>query len=300
MTIMANMPNDFWSGWIIVLSVVGFLSLLWLVYNIYFANNQVTPLSSAHAAPVWDDDLQEGDHPAPMWWFWMILAAMVFSVMYLMLYPGLGSFAGALGWSQPGQLHQHQALATERVAPKQEYVQRAGYEVLANDPVAMNSAERLFIDNCAACHGRDALGQANSYPNLRDGDWLWGGTPEQIEQTIRNGRNAVMVSWQPILGDSGVNDVANYVVHMRSPEAETLPGKAVYSQYCIACHGLDGSGNPLLGAPRLNDDIWLYGGSEEVVRTTVAGGRNGQMPAFATRFSDNEIKLLVAWLLRGA
>lgn len=293
---MADMPNDFWGGWIIVLGSVGFVSLLWLVYNIFFGNNPAA--DAAGHAPVWDDDLEEGNNPAPLWWFWMILSAMVFTVVYLMLYPGFGSFAGALGWSQSGQLHEHQAAAAEHMAPQHEYLMQADYSTLASDTVAMDSALRLFRDNCAACHAADAKGQLASYPNLRDGDWLWGNSPEQLEHTIRNGRNAMMVSWQAILGDEGVNNVAAFVANMNTLQASDHPGKAVYNQFCFACHGMDGSGNQALGAPRLNDNIWLYGGTEEAIRATVSGGRNGQMPAFAGRLNDTDIKLLVAWLLR--
>lgn len=293
---MAEMPNEFWSGWIITLVSVGSAGLLWLVYDMFFGRQ--ADAGVAHAMPTWDGDLEEGDNPALLWWFWMILAAMVFSVIYLMLYPGLGSFAGALGWSQPGQLHEHQADAATQLAPEQDYLQQASLATLASDSVAMASAERLFRDNCAACHGAEAQGQMNSYPNLRDDDWLWGGAPEQIEQTIRNGRTAVMVSWQTALGDTGVVNVAAYVARMNAADAATMPGHAVYNQFCFACHGADGSGNALLGAPRLNDDIWLYGGTEEVIRASVAGGRNGQMPAFGARLDDMEIKLLVAWLLQ--
>lgn len=291
---MADMPNDFWSGWIIVLSSVGFFGLLWLVYDMFFGAR----MEGGEAHAVWDGDLAEGDSPAPMWWFWLILAAMVFSVVYLMLYPGLGSFAGALGWSQPAELHDHQARTEAQLATERDYLMNASLATLAGDSVAMASAARLFRDNCSACHGVEARGQLNSYPDLRDDDWLWGGSPEQIEQTIRNGRLAVMVSWQAPLGDSGVNDVAAYVARMGEPGAEEMPGRAVYMQFCFACHGADGGGNPLLGAPRLNDDIWLYGGSEDAIHASIADGRNGQMPAFGERLDDTEIKLLVAWLLR--
>lgn len=290
---MANLPSDFWSGWVIVLSVVSFVGLGWLVFSIFFGKHDTAP---AHA-PIWDDDLEEGDHPAPMWWFWMILSAMVFSVLYLMLYPGLGSFAGAFNWSQASQLHEHQRNAEELLTPKRQYLMEATLEELSADPQAMASAARLFLDNCAACHGAEGVGQLAMFPNLRDGDWLWGGAPEQLEQTIRNGRTAVMVPWLPVLGEEAVTNVADYVRSMSEGVTEGHPGQAVFNQFCIACHGADGGGNPLLGAPRLNDDIWLYGGSSDVVRASVANGRNGQMPAFESRLDDLDIKLLVAWLL---
>jgi cytochrome c oxidase cbb3-type subunit 3 len=245
---------------------------------------------------VWDNDLEEGNNPAPLWWFWLILSAMVFSVVYLMLYPGLGNFTGALRWSQQSQLAEHHAQHMVQHDPARHDLLQQSYEQLAANKVAMESAARLFKDNCAACHGADARGQAKLFPDLRDSDWLWGGSAEQIEQTIRNGRMPVMPPWLAALKEEGVTQVAAYVKAMKSAQADELPGKMLYQQFCIACHGPDGSGNPLLGAPRLNDDIWLYGSDEATLRQTIAEGRKGQMPAFAGRLDDVEIRLLVAWL----
>src|SRR5690606_27448613 len=146
--------------------------------------------------PTWDGNLKEGDSAPPLWWFWMILSAMVFSVIYLMLYPGLGSFAGAFRWSQGGQLEANQHLYEVEFETVRGNLQALSLEALADDPVAMDAAERLFMDNCAACHGPAAGGQADYFPNLRDSDWLWGGEAPQIEQSIRNGRSGVMIAWQ--------------------------------------------------------------------------------------------------------
>lgn len=293
---MADLPVGFWAGWIAGLFVIGFACLLLLVLGIYLDKQQ-----GAHATEdmaVWDEDLREGNAAAPLWWFWLILSMMVFSVVYLMLYPGLGSFSGAFHWSQQAQLAEHTGQFNAAHDPAQQALMAAPLDALAVDSVAMASAARLFEDNCAACHGAEAQGQQQLFPNLRDRDWLWGSTPEQITQTITNGRNAVMVAWQPILGDDKVREVAQYVGALGTAAAEGMPGQATFNQYCFACHGLDGSGNQLLGAPRLNDDIWLYGGSEETIIQTIASGRNGQMPAFASRLTETDIKLLVAWLLR--
>lgn len=291
---MADLPADFWSGWIILLFVVGFIGLGWLVLSVYF-------LPSAHdhgsEEPVWDDTLREGSSPAPVWWFWMILAAMVFSVIYLMLYPGLGSYAGALKWSQGGQVQDHTRDYIDEFAAVRAELLALSEDELAVHPQAMAAAIRLFRDNCAACHGENAHGQAALFPSLRDADWQWGGSADQIGQTIRNGRQAVMIPWLAVLGDVGVNNVAAYVQTLANGGEQGHPGQAQYQQLCIACHGPSGDGNPLLGAPRLNDDIWLYGGEIDAIRTSISAGRNGQMPAFSERLDELQIKLLVGWLL---
>lgn len=293
---MADLPQGFWSGWIVVLFSVGLGGLLWVVLGVFFGKD------AAHDAanePVWDGNLKEGDSPAPLWWFWMILSAMVFSVIYLMLYPGLGSFAGAFRWSQGGQLETNLHLYEVEFADARAALLQRSLQELAQDDVAMHAAERLFMDNCAACHGADAGGQANHFPNLRDSDWLWGGEPAQIEQSIRNGRSGVMIAWQAVLGEDGVSNVADYVQQLAAGTAsEEHAGRQQYMTLCVACHGPDGAGNPLLGAPRLNDAIWLYGGELADIRHSIAAGRNGMMPAFEGKLDDLQVKLLVAWLLR--
>lgn len=295
---MADLPQGFWSGWIVVLFSVGLGGLLWVVLGVFFGKDKGH--DAAHE-PVWDGNLKEGDSPAPMWWFWMILSAMVFSVIYLMLYPGLGSFAGAFRWSQGGQLDANQRLYEAEFADTRAALQQLSLEELAQDPVAMHAAQRLFMDNCAACHGAEALGQANHFPNLRDGDWLWGGEPAQIEQSIRNGRGGVMIAWQAVLGDEGVANVADYVQQLSAGTAgEDHAGRQQYMTLCVACHGPDGAGNVLLGAPRLNDDIWLYGGDIESIKHTLVNGRNGMMPAFEGKLDELQLKLLIAWILRPA
>lgn len=296
---MADMPSDFWSGWVMLLFVFGFIGLAWLVLSVYFL--PAAPDDGAEAGaeePVWDGNLHEGNNPAPFWWFWLLLAAMVFSVVYLMLYPGFGSYAGALKWSQGGQFRDHQRDFIAEFATVRGKLLARPLPELAADPQAMDVAAGLFRENCAACHGTRATGQANLFPNLRDGDWQWGGTPEQIEQTIRHGRTAMMPGWQAVLNDEGVRNVAGYVQTLATGAVENHPGQDQYMQLCAGCHGPTGDGNPLLGAPRLNDNIWLYGGSTAAVSQTLSQGRGGQMPAFGQRLDDLQIKLLVAWLAR--
>ncbi len=293
---MADMPTNFWGGWITVITVVSLLGLVWLIFSIYFSANKHEEFES----PVWDKTLSEGSNPAPMWWFWMILFAMVFSVVYLMLYPGLGSFSGVLKWSQSGRLDQSFASYNEKFAQTRASIAQSPISELQNDPAVMGSAKRIFSQNCAACHGTDGAGQAFAFPNLKDDDWQWGGSEAAIEHTLRHGRHAIMVGWQNVLGYEGVTQVVNYVKTLSSDAVSTSnsQGQKLYQQYCVACHGMAGEGNAVLGAPKLADDIWIYGNSETALRHTIAVGRNGIMPAFDKRLDDAQIRMLIAWLMR--
>jgi len=293
---MADMPTGFWSGWIAVVTLVSLAALGWLVFSIYFSSDADTQ-SEQH---VWDETLKEGSNPAPMWWFWLILSTMVFSVVYLMLYPGLGSYSGALKWSQGGRLDESFVSYGERFGPIRHEIADASLESLQSDDAIMASARRIFDRKCGICHGADAGGQASRFPDLTDDVWQWGGGLEQIEETIRSGRQATMVGWQAVLGDDGVGQVAHYVLSLReSSEAHDVEGgRTSYGQFCVACHGPTGEGNVALGAPNLTDDVWLYGGSVEDIEQTVAFGRHGHMPAFNDRLDDTQIRMLLAWLTR--
>ena len=292
---MADMPSDFWSGWIIGITVVSLLGLTWLVFSIYFSKNG----SESFKSPVWDETLKEGNHPAPMWWFWMILASLVISVVYLMLYPGLGSYAGMLKWSQDNRLEVNLTHYAIQHAELRKKITQTPLTELQQNTQMMSSAKRLFEQNCAACHGSDGTGQAFAFPNLVDNDWQWGKSETEIEHTLRHGRNAIMVGWQTTLGDEGVSELIEYVRSLSTGQANgDSKGKQLFDQFCAACHGATGIGNPVLGAPNLSDEIWLYGNSDPQLRKTIADGRNGIMPAFDDRLGDAQIRLLVAWLLK--
>lgn len=292
---MSDLPNEFWGGWIAVITVVSFVGLVWLLVSIYFTDTGPQEAETE----VWDETLREGAHPAPLWWFWLILALMVFSVVYLMLYPGLGSFRGALNWSQASHVQHTADEYDARFGEMRREIAARPMEELHGDAEVMQSAQRVYDRNCAVCHGYDATGQAAMFPNLTDDNWQWGGAPEQIEQSIRGGRNAVMVPWATALGAEGVDEVVQYVLALgRGEDAAGLPGRLRYNQFCIACHGPTGEGNPVLGAPSLVDDDWLYGASEEAVRQSIAEGRNGVMPAFGRRLDEAQLRMLVAWLTR--
>ncbi len=290
---MSDMPSDFWAGWISVITIVSFVGLAWLVFSIYFAADSE---AEETGDPVWDENLREGHNPAPMWWFWMVLGLMVFSVIYLMLYPGLGSYAGALKWSQGGRLDDSFVEYQHEFGGIRSLIAEGQLETLRADESLVASAQRVFDRNCAVCHGYDAAGQADSFPNLTDTDWQWGGTATQIEQSVRNGRNAVMVGWAAILGDDGVVQMADYVKHLGDTDVAEHPADAQYKMFCVACHGIDGSGNAALGAPNLADDIWLYGSSEAALQESIAMGRSGEMPAFGERLDETQIRLLVMLL----
>jgi len=293
---MADMPTDFWSGWITVITLTSLAGLVWLLFSIYFAKNGDTK----GEPQVWDETLEEGSNPAPMWWFWLILSAMVFSVVYLMLYPGLGSYSGVLKWSQGGRLTESFTSYGEQFGGVRDQIAKAPLESLHDDEAIMASARRIFDRKCGICHGADAKGQVSRFPDLTDDVWQWGGDPAQIEQTIRGGRQALMVGWLATLGEDGVREVAGYVRGLgeggKTPDDDR--GKTIFNQFCIACHGATGDGNVLLGAPSLVNDVWLYGGSEEQVALSISLGRNGHMPAFDDRLDDTQIRMLVAWLTR--
>lgn len=291
---MADMPNDFWSGWIVLLTCFSLAGLAWIVISVYLLPKKT---AHPHDEPVWDGDLREGDNPLPFWWFWLILSGMIITAIYLMLYPGLGSFSGALRWSHSGEVTENLQKFKTEFASLNDEIKNSSIEELQSRTEIMDAAQDLFNQNCSACHGYQAQGQANLFPNLVDDEWQWGNSPEQIEQSIRDGRKGVMMSWQAMLNDDGVEKLSDYVLTSLGKEnAEAHAGHTQYSQLCVACHGANGEGNVMMGAPNLVNDVWLYGGSKEAVKESIGKGRNGEMPAFGKRLNDVQIKMLVAWL----
>jgi cytochrome c oxidase cbb3-type subunit 3 len=294
---VADMPTEFWGGWIVVITVTTFFALLWFVIDVYRSGDE------PHEQEVWDETLREGAKPAPIWWFWFILALMIVSVIYVMLYPGLGTWRGALGWSQGGHIAERFADYDARFGSERRRLLGQSLDALAAEPAAMQSAWRIFNGNCSSCHGENAAGQAGIFPDLTDAVWQWGGDEAQIIQTLRAGRQAAMPPWINVAGEQGVGQLADYVIALSRGEAGAAgvaEGAARFQQLCVACHGADGSGNPLLGAPALNDPIWTYGGDRAAVIESIGNGRNGVMPAFGSHLDDTQIRLLTAWLKAGA
>lgn len=292
---MSDMPNEFWSGWIAVITIVSLIALAYLLISVYFIDTGPQEAEST----TWDENLREGSTPAPIWWFWFVLAILVFSVAYLMLYPGLGSFKGALNWSHGHQLEDRQHDFEQQFGERRAAIAVMNIEALQDDNAAMRSAVSIYERNCAVCHGYGAEGQAAMFPSLVDDDWQWGNSAAQLEQTIRHGRTAMMVSWQQALGDQGVDDMVDFVQQLSGGLPEGHAAQSNYMTYCVACHGADGKGNQALGAPNLTDAVWLYGDSDEAIHHTIALGRSGMMPAFDERLDDAQVRMLVAWLLGG-
>jgi cytochrome c oxidase cbb3-type subunit 3 len=258
--------------------------------------SQATTDTTGH---VWDGDLREYNNPLPRWWLWLFVITVVFSIGYLVLYPGMGNARGTLGWSQKAQFEAMQAEQEKKAqAMLAQFAGKSPVE-LAQDPRAIAVGRNLFANNCAACHGSDGRG-APGFPNVTDGDWQWGGDPEMIEATIREGRQGIMTPWVDVLGPKGVDDVVAHVMSLSGRSAQggdAAAGKAQFETLCSACHGVDGKGNHALGAPNLTDNIWLHGGSQDKIRESVVKGRNGVMPGHGERMGEARVKLLTAYVL---
>lgn len=290
------MPTSFWSGYIVVITVASLVALAVFVANVYFSGGEDDEVENQ----VWDNDLREGTAAAPIWWFWLIFALMTVSVVYLMLYPGLGRFSGALKWSQGGEIEASRAAYVADFGDERNRIANTDVETLAADPQMVASGQRIFNVHCAACHGAEAGGQALLFPNLLDAHWQWGDTAAALEQTIRSGRTAVMPPLLPALGEDGVANLASYVVALSNGTADDTSHAAARAQFatlCAACHGQGATGNPLLGAPDLTAGAFTYGGEYDQIHQTIAEGRTGQMPAFGDKLDTTQIRLLTAWLV---
>jgi cytochrome c oxidase cbb3-type subunit 3 len=292
---VSEFSSGLWDGYIAL------LTLLSIVACAVFLKSQ----SVRKPGPVettghrWDEDLAEYNHPLPSWWSWLFYLTVVFSLIYLILYPGLGSWKGTLGWSQAGQLKEEQEAAEKQFGPLYRKFAAMDAEALARDPEALAIGQKLFLNNCAQCHASDGAG-SRGFPNLTDRDWLWGGDPKTVKATIAEGRTGVMPPFGAALGAEGVKNVAHYVRSLSGMSTDSLRvafGKEIYAQNCVACHGADGKGNPALGAPNLADRTWLHGSAEPVVMETIARGRQNQMPAHKALLDEARIHLLTAYVL---
>jgi len=248
---------------------------------------------------VWDGDLGEYNNPLPRWWLWLFFISVAFAVGYLALYPGLGNLGNRLGWSSAAEHAEQSRVAEIQTQQLLKQFDGQSIEQLRSNPRALAVGRNLFANNCANCHGADARGNPG-FPNLTDHDWLYGGAPEQVLATITDGRTGVMIPWQDVLGSDGVENVLAYVLSLSGrqvPAGDAADGKRLYTINCVVCHGADGRGNQVLGAPNLTDSIWLYGGSVAAVRTSIAKGRQGQMPAQGARLGAQRVRLLAAYVL---
>ena len=286
--------TSFWSGWVIVLTSVTIIGMIWIL----FANRQAERRTGERTTGHEYDGIEEYDNPLPAWWFYMFVITIVWGIGYLLVYPGMGNFPGLLGWTQVEQHDRAVAAADEKFRAMRDRYLALPVAEIASDPAVMKMGARMFGNNCAQCHGSDAKG-AYGFPNLTDNDWIYGGTPEAIKATLINGRQAAMPPWQAILGDQGIAEATAYVLSLNGRDADPAKvnaGKTHFATYCAACHGADGTGNTAMGAPNLTNGVWLYGGTEAQIAHSLRAGRNGVMPAFKDTLSEDKIHILTAYV----
>lgn len=290
--------STFWSLWVIVLTLTCIALCTWIL----FANRRVAKRddqdpdnkTTGHVY----DGIEEYDNPLPKWWFQLFVGTIIFSFIYMALYPGLGNWKGLLGWTSVGELTASQEKAREDYVDSYDVYSKMSIEELSKNADAMKMAVRLFANNCAVCHGADGGGNYG-FPNLTDNDWLHGGTPEKIQESIVQGRNAAMPGWGDVIGEDGVATVTEFVLSLSGLEHDATKvdaGKTIFTANCSACHGMDAKGQVAMGAPNLTDDIWLYEGSREAVAKTVRYGRINRMPAQKELLREDKIHLLTAYV----
>lgn len=295
---MADFVSPAWSWFIIITTLVSIVGLFILASKLS-SRRPAGASAEETSGHVWDGDLKEYNNPLPRWWLNLFYLTLVWGVLYLIAYPGLGALKGFLGWTQLTQYEAEMAAAEQRYAPIFKRFTDTELAVLAKDPQAVKVGARLFNSYCSTCHGSDARG-ARGFPNLRDNDWLYGSDPAAIETTILNGRQGVMPAWGTILAADVRQDVTAYVESLAGRQTDSKAaqrGAAAYATNCVACHGADGKGNQMLGAPNLTDDIWLHGGSTERIADTIANGRQGRMPAHGELLGDAKVHVLAAYVL---
>ena len=292
--------SGFWSGWVKFLVVLnlGITFLLFLAALFL----KIPTQADGTTGHVWAHGvLREGVRKLPRWWVLCSVLVFVIGVVYLTLYPGFGGFQGALGWTSAAEFQREAAANAAKLEATLAPLRNSKIEQLAQNPQGVAIGHRLFLDNCAACHGVDARGnQALGAPDLTDQDALYGNDAETLLASIRDGRNGVMPAWGSTLGRDGVNEVASYVLSLsgvHAPQDWVDAGKERFEAMCAACHGVDGRGNTMLGAPDLTDKVWLYGGDFERVAESIRNGRSGVMPAWRDRMSDDEIRMVAAWVI---
>ncbi|TKB57447.1 cytochrome-c oxidase, cbb3-type subunit III [Ferrimonas aestuarii] len=316
--------SDFWSIFITVITLfVIFGCLAILIWCIKDKMGVEEGEGMGHTF----DGIEEVNNPLPKWWSYMFVFTIVFGLGYLAAYPGLGKWPGLLGWTSSNQSvlsleESKEAAAEARANQAHKYVQY-DQEVVAADArygealrkytsqsvedlvsmeenaEALKIGQRLFLQNCSQCHGSDAKG-GKGFPNLTDDAWLYGGDPATIKLTLMNGRRGMMMPKGGLpITDEEIPAIAEYVFGLNGREHDTelaAKGQAGYMKGCFACHGMDGSGNPMLGAPNLKDDAWLYGGSRKVIAETITNGRTGVMPAWKDLLGEDKIHLITAYV----
>ena len=294
------MLTSFWNWYVIIITIVTILACFWLLqWTKGVSNRDEEGDGTGTTGHVWDEDLVELNNPLPRWWLKLFYGTIVFAFIYMILFGGLGNIGGVLGWSQEGQYEAQMEAANQAQETVFAVYREMDNETLIANADANATGQRLFANNCAMCHGSDG-GGARGFPNLADDDWLYGGSFDTIMQTLEIGRAGAMPVMVAGLDDKAITELVVYVQSMSGQKADPVMaanGKKNFDMLCVACHGLDGSGNQALGAPRLNDEIWLYGGEPETIRTTLTAGRNGNMPAHNDLLTQDQRRLITAYVL---
>ena len=297
---MSDFTSNYWAmhvAGITILSIVFCIVILLLASKI-----KVNTTSDNTTGHVWDDNLREMNNPLPRWWTYMFWITIVFGLAYLIMYPGLGSNPGTLGWTSIGQHKIEVDKGNAETAPIYAKFMSMKPEDVAKDAVAMAIGERLFSNNCAQCHASDARGN-KGFPNLTDGDWLHGGTPEKIKETITLGRIGNMPPIAAAVGSAeDVKNVAHYVLSLSesgkkvADAARVTLGQEKFA-VCAACHGPDGKGMQAIGSANLTDNVWLHGpGNEKTIIDMVNNGRVNVMPAQGGKLTEAQIHVLTSYI----
>ena len=293
---MSDFTNNFWSVYvtaITVFSITACALLLWLT-----GKTKAMTSSDNTTGHVWDGDLREMNNPLPRWWVWLFVITIVFAVLYLFQYPGLGSFGGKWGWTSIGQYQAEMDKGNKEIAPLYAKFDAMKVEDVSHDPQAMAIGERLFMNNCAMCHGSDAHGN-KGIPNLTTGNWIHGGSPDEIKETITKGRIGVMPPMAAAVGSADdVKNVANYVLSLSNSPHDSVRAALGKEKFviCAACHGPEGKGNKQIGSINLTLGMWLHGYGEQAIMNMVNFGKTNQMPAQGERLSASQIHVLTAYV----
>ena len=293
---MSDFTSNFWSVFVTALTLVGIIGcavLLWMA-----GRKKVVSTADNTTGHVWDEDLVEMNNPLPRWWVWMFVLTIIFGLGYLAAYPGLGSSAGKLGWTQKGEYEAEVAKANKELEPLYARFASMTPEAIAVDTQAKAIGERLFMNNCAQCHGSDARG-SKGFPNLADGDWLYGGTHDKILETLQKGRIGNMPPMAAAVGSpEDVRNLSHYVLSLSGSPHDSLRASLGKSKFgaCAACHGMDGKGNQALGAPNLTDDIWLHGWGEAAITAMINNGKVNQMPAQSQKLTEAQLGVQAAYV----
>ncbi len=293
---MSDFTSNFWSIFVAAITLVSIVACLLLLW--FSGKASAMTASDNTTGHLWDGDLREMNNPLPRWWVWLFVLTVLFSLVYLVLYPGLGSYAGSLAWSSTGQHAAEMQRGEREVAPLYARFASMKTDALARDLQAMAIGERLFMNNCSQCHASDGRG-SKGFPDLTDSDWIHGGTPEKILETLVQGRIGNMPPMAAAVGTpDDVKNVAHYVLSLSGSPNDSVRaglGKAKFAA-CGACHGAEGKGNPALGAPNLTDNIWLHGYGENAIVAIINNGRVNQMPAQADKLGVAQLQVLSAYV----